>query len=269
MAEELAEGCHQVMMIIRKASTDATSQTHCCFGLSGMKALTDMDQLHLSILSWITYFGLSLSLLCLLVSIVTFFGCQAIQNINTTIKAHLCLSLFLAELLFLVASSIDTRTVNFILLSLSLWILREKISSLNADVSTIKESRVLTFKAMAQFILLGCFWVFGLFQFKEGTIGMTYLFTILNVLQGIFIFCVYCLLNKQIRREYHKLLKRIYSPQKQEMPQSSSYTMNTSNVMILNTVNEPVTKSEIFWMNSQTEENAQESLKSTVQLQLG
>ncbi|XP_078090897.1 putative adhesion G protein-coupled receptor E4P [Mustelus asterias] len=86
--------------------------------------------------------------------------------------------------------------VNTILFSITLWILKGKISSLNADVSRIKESRILTFKAMAQFVMLGCSWIFGAFQIKADTIVMSYLFTIINVTQGVFIFCIYCLLNR-------------------------------------------------------------------------
>ncbi|XP_067877063.1 adhesion G protein-coupled receptor E3-like isoform X4 [Heterodontus francisci] len=309
------------------------------------------DPLHSSILDWITYIGLPISLLCLLVSMGTFFCCQSIQNLNTAIRAHLCLSLFLAEVVFLVAAAIDKQTilcgivagvlhylfltafawmcleaiqlclmvlnlkvvnfshtriirrrymypisyglpavivavsaavnaegygtdtlcwlnlekgflwsflgpvcfiilVNTILFSITLWILKEKISSLNADVSTVKESRLLTFKAVAQFILLGCSWVFGLFQVKEGSIVMSYLFTILNVVQGVFIFCVYCVLNKQVRKEYQKWFIRICQPKKTEMTDTCSSTLNISKTMALKTVDEPTARTEVSWMRS-------------------
>ncbi|GCC19007.1 hypothetical protein chiPu_0018169 [Chiloscyllium punctatum] len=119
------------------------------------------DELHLSILSWITYFGLSLSLLCLLVSIVTFFCCQAIQNINTTIKAHLCLSLFLAELLFLVASSIDRHAVlyatvasrlHYLFLAAFFWMCLEAVQLclmvLNLKVVNFSRTRVVPRRLM-------------------------------------------------------------------------------------------------------------------------
>ncbi|XP_078387311.1 adhesion G protein-coupled receptor E3-like [Cetorhinus maximus] len=332
------------------------THTECsCSHLSSFAVLMALheiaDPLHNSILNWITFLGLPISLLCLLVSIGTFFCCRSIQNLNTTIRAHLCLSLFLAETLFLIAIPINTQTVfcgivagclhylflvafawmcleavqlylmvlnlkvvnvshthviqrkfmfpigygcpvvivvvsaavnakgygtdklcwlnledgflwsflgpvcfvilvNTILFLITLWILKGKISSLNADVSKIKDSRMLTFKAVAQFILLGCSWVFGLFQIKEGTIVMSYLFTMLNVVQGIFIFIVYCLLNKKVRREYRMWFNRIWRPKRTETSEKFSSTSNTYNVAMLMTTNEPIPKSEVSWVKS-------------------
>jgi hypothetical protein len=37
---------------------------------------------------------------------------------------------------------------------------------------------------------------------------MAYLFTIINSLQGAFIFLIHCLLNRQVRDAYKKLLTR-------------------------------------------------------------
>uniref|UniRef100_UPI00398E7EBA adhesion G protein-coupled receptor E3-like isoform X2 n=1 Tax=Pristiophorus japonicus TaxID=55135 RepID=UPI00398E7EBA len=336
------------------------THTECsCSHLSSfavLLALYDItNPIHLSILSWITCLGLPVSLLCLLLAMGTFFCCASIQNLNTTIRAHLCLSLFLAEVVFLVAMSIDTdmvfcailagcmhylflaafawmsleatqlclmvlnlKVVNFsrtriiprwlmytagygcpaaivavsaavnhegygtdthcwlnlekgflwsflgplcfvilvntILLSITLWILRDKIASLNADVSTIKESRMLTVKAVAQFILLGCSWVFGLFQMNEDTLVFSYLFTIFNVLQGLFIFCIHCVLNNQVRREYRKWLIKTFRPKKAEMAETSSSMLNSSKITVQKTIDEPISKPEVFWMNSDTRE---------------
>jgi hypothetical protein len=61
----------------------------------------------------------------------------------------------------------------------------------------------MTFKAIVQLFVLGCSWGIGLFIFIE--VGKTvrlivaYLFTIINVLQGVLIFMVHCLLNRQVR----------------------------------------------------------------------
>lgn len=59
--------------------------------------------------------------------------------------------------------------------------------------------------AFAIEVLLGSTWVFGYFFVNEATVIMAYIFTVLNSLQGLFIFIFHCLLNKKIRFEYKKL----------------------------------------------------------------
>ncbi|XP_015420791.1 PREDICTED: adhesion G protein-coupled receptor E2, partial [Myotis davidii] len=54
-------------------------------------------------LAVITYVGLSLSLLCLLLAALTFLLCKAIQNTSTSLHLQLSICLFLAHLLFLTA----------------------------------------------------------------------------------------------------------------------------------------------------------------------
>uniref|UniRef100_A0A8C8SEN5 Uncharacterized protein n=1 Tax=Pelusios castaneus TaxID=367368 RepID=A0A8C8SEN5_9SAUR len=88
--------------------------------------------------------------------------------------------------------------INLILFALTLWMLQRKLSSLNAEVSTLKDTRLLTFKAIAQVFILGCTWIFGLFQVGPAASVMAYLFTIINSLQGAFIFLVHCVLNRQV-----------------------------------------------------------------------
>ncbi|TFJ95987.1 complement factor B [Platysternon megacephalum] len=76
--------------------------------------------------------------------------------------------------------------------------LQRKLSSLNTEVSTLKDTRLLTFKAIAQVFVLGCTWIFGLLQVGPAATVMAYLFTVVNSLQGTFIFLVHCLLNRQV-----------------------------------------------------------------------
>lgn len=99
-------------------------------------------------------------------------------------------------------------TVNTILLTLTLCILRQKLSSVNAEVSTLRDTRLLTFKAFAQFFILGCTWVLGMFQIGPVASIMAYLFTVINSLQGAFIFLIHCLLNRQVREEYRRCFAR-------------------------------------------------------------
>lgn len=63
---------------------------------------------------------------------------------------------------------------------------------------------MLTITAIAQLFVLGCTWVFGLLLFDPRSWVLSYIFTILNCLQGFFLFLLYCLLNKKVREEYRK-----------------------------------------------------------------
>nr|XP_023968667.2 adhesion G protein-coupled receptor E3-like [Chrysemys picta bellii] len=279
-------------------------------------------------LTIITYVGLTLSLLCLFLAILTFLLCRSIRNVSTSLHLQLCLCLFLADLLFLTALThpgsqvacaviagllhylflasfswmfleglhlfLTVRNlkvvnytsasrfkkrfmypfgygfpalvvaisaavnhkgygtsercflspesgfhwsfwgpvcaiilINITFFALTLWILRKTLSSLNADVSTLRDHRLLTFKAIAQFFILGCTW--GLGPFTRSVV-MQYLFFILDSLQGPFIFLVHCLLNRQVREEYRRWIKgfRMFSTKSQTSDLSMSAVPTTS-----------------------------------------
>lgn len=53
----------------------------------------------------VTKIGLAISLLCLILSILTFKLCRSIQGTRTTIHLHLCICLFIADLFFLAGIS--------------------------------------------------------------------------------------------------------------------------------------------------------------------
>ncbi|XDV16879.1 hypothetical protein PO909_016395 [Leuciscus waleckii] len=92
---------------------------------------------------------------------------------------------------------------------ITVWKLAKKFSSLNPDLSKLKQIRSFTATAVAQLCVLGGTWVFGFFLFQEnGTEVMLYLFTILNSLQGALIFIMHCLLSKQVRMKYYNLFGR-------------------------------------------------------------
>ncbi|XP_065275710.1 LOW QUALITY PROTEIN: adhesion G protein-coupled receptor E2-like [Emys orbicularis] len=282
-------------------------------------------------LTIITYVGLTLSLLCLFLAILTFLLCRSIRNVSTSLHLQLCLCLFLADLLFLAAltrtgsqvacaviagllhylflacftwmfleglhlfltvrnlkvvnytsasrfkkrfmypfgygfpalvvaisaavnpDGYGTSThcwlslksgfrwsflgpvcaiilINITFFALTLWILRNRLSSLNADVSTLRNHRLLTFKAIAQLFILGCTWSLGLLQVGPAATVMAYLFTIVNSLQGAFIFLVHCLLNRQVREEYRRWIKgfRMFSTKSQTYDLSMSAVPTTS-----------------------------------------
>ncbi|XP_051028708.1 adhesion G protein-coupled receptor E4-like [Acomys russatus] len=319
------------------------SYTVCkCVHLSSfavLMALSLEEDSVISALSVITYVGLSLSLVCLFLAVITFLLCQPIRNTSTTLHLQLSICLFLADLLFLIGinrtepkvlCSIIAAMLHYLYLAsfmwmfleglhlfltvrnlkvanysssgrfkkkfmypvgygipafivtvsaiarhsnygtyihcwLSLhngfiwsflgpvaaiilinlvfyfqviWILRSKLSSLNKEVSTLQDTKIMTFKAMVQLFVLGCSWGIGLFIANE--VGKTvrlifaYLFTIINVLQGVLIFVVHCLLNRQVRMEYKKWFHRMQKGVKIESTEMSHSTTNTKMGVSLN-----------------------------------
>ncbi|XP_072104500.1 adhesion G protein-coupled receptor E3-like isoform X2 [Mobula birostris] len=87
-------------------------------------------------LHMITIFGISFSLVCLLISILTFSLCRSIKSIRTTIHTHLCISLFLADFLFIVGidKTKDTTVcaviagfLHYLFLACFTWMLLEGI----------------------------------------------------------------------------------------------------------------------------------------------
>ncbi|XP_032107950.1 adhesion G protein-coupled receptor E1 [Sapajus apella] len=124
--------------------------------------------------------------------------------------------------------------INSILLTWTLWILRQRLSSVNAEVSTLKDTRLLTFKAFAQLFILGCSWVLGLFQFGPVAGVMAYLFTIINSLQGSFIFLIHCLLNHQVREEYKRWIPGKTKPSSESQTSRISLSSMPSTSKTLN-----------------------------------
>nr|XP_024650046.1 putative adhesion G protein-coupled receptor E4P [Macaca nemestrina] len=121
--------------------------------------------------------------------------------------------------------------INLVFYFRILWILRSKLSSLNKEVSTIQDTRGMTFKAIAQLFILGCSWGLGLFMVEEvgkmiGSI-FAYSFTIINTLQGALLFVVHCLLNRQVRMEYKKWFSGMRKGVETESTEMSRSTTQT------------------------------------------
>ncbi|KAM9779940.1 putative adhesion G protein-coupled receptor E4P [Neosynchiropus ocellatus] len=93
-------GCHVV--------ENNSHYTVCSYNhLSSFAVLREIeDQFELRLITWV---GLSLSLVCLFICILTFSLIRSIQSPRTTIHLHLCINLFVATLIFLVGIS---RTEN-------------------------------------------------------------------------------------------------------------------------------------------------------------
>ncbi|XP_077326209.1 adhesion G protein-coupled receptor E3-like [Lithobates pipiens] len=114
---------------------------------------------------------------------------------------------------------------NTVLLVFTVHLLRKRLASVNTNVSTLKNTRLLTFKAIAQLFILGCTWGIGYFQFGRHGLIFSYLFTICNSLQGAYIFIVHCLLNQQVREAYCRLFYSICGGRKQKLDTSTTGTL--------------------------------------------
>nr|XP_060483359.1 adhesion G protein-coupled receptor E5 [Panthera onca] len=111
---------------------------------------------------------------------------------------------------------------NAVIFVTTVWKLTQKFSEINPDMKKLKKARVLTITAVAQLFLLGSTWVFGLFLFNPHSWVLTYTFTILNCLQGFFLFIFHCLLNKKVREEYRKWAGWVTGNRYSEFTTSSS-----------------------------------------------
>ncbi|XP_054460594.1 adhesion G protein-coupled receptor E5 [Anoplopoma fimbria] len=126
-------------------STDGCSQlrsddmyTSCkCKHLSSFAVLMALyDQKHTFRLQLVTRIGLAISLPCLILCILTFKFCRSIQGTRTTIHLHLCICLFMADLIFLAGIS-QTKPVggcrlvaamlHYFFLGLFSWMLLEGV----------------------------------------------------------------------------------------------------------------------------------------------
>ncbi|XP_056442550.1 adhesion G protein-coupled receptor E5-like [Gadus chalcogrammus] len=291
-------GCTQV-------SSNASHTVCSCTHLSSFAVLMALYPVnHTFGLMLLTKLCLVVSLLCLFLCILTFMFCRSIKGTRNTINLHLCICLFLADLVFLAGISktqpqVGCRLVagllhffflgafswmllegvhlyrmlvlvfnttirprylytvgygtplviviisvisrptgygtdqycwltteqgliwsffgpvcvviglNVVFFSITIWKLAQKFSSINVDLTHLHKIRVFTVGAIAQLCVLGLMWLSGVFLFKEGDLAAAYIFTILNGLQGALIFLLNCLLSKQVREEYAKLLSRV------------------------------------------------------------
>ncbi|XP_067298561.1 adhesion G protein-coupled receptor E3-like [Pseudorasbora parva] len=73
--------------------------------------------------------------------------------------------------------------------------LNSTLKNLNPEVSQMRQTKIMTFKTLAQFVVLGCSWILGFFSNDSKILEI--LFLILNSQQGTFIFLVYCVLNDE------------------------------------------------------------------------
>uniref|UniRef100_UPI00398E745C adhesion G protein-coupled receptor E2-like n=1 Tax=Pristiophorus japonicus TaxID=55135 RepID=UPI00398E745C len=291
----------------KKLPSNRTHTICNCKHLSNFAVLVALYKVEGPGLTTITYIGIITSLVALFIAIITFATCRAIQSTRTTLHTHLCLCLFVAELLFLIGISATGNTAfcgviagflhylflacfmwmllegiqlylmvvkvflaqslrgkytypaaygvpalivilsaiinpkgygtreycwltmekgfrwsfvgplcviclaNLFFLILTIWKLMQKFHTINMDLAFLSKIRMFTVTAIAQLVLLGCTWIFGIFHFQARTIALAYIFTIINSFQGAFIFILHCLTNKQVRDEYRRWIASSFS----------------------------------------------------------
>ncbi|KAM4749160.1 adhesion G protein-coupled receptor E5 [Rhinophrynus dorsalis] len=98
------EGCEKLQ------STENWTQCNCSH-LTSFAILMALEHFESWTLSLITKIGLSISIICLVFSIITFSFCRAIQGTRNTIHTHLCISLLLGHLVFLIGVTATNHTV--------------------------------------------------------------------------------------------------------------------------------------------------------------
>uniref|UniRef100_A0A8C5EHK3 Uncharacterized protein n=1 Tax=Gouania willdenowi TaxID=441366 RepID=A0A8C5EHK3_GOUWI len=98
---------------------------------------------------------------------------------------------------------IAVLVLNFILFMATLWSLRQTLANMKSGASQSQDTKVIIFKIVAQFVILGCTWILGLYQTN---LFFQVLFILLNSQQGTFLYIVHCLLNKEVQFMYIKWL---------------------------------------------------------------
>ncbi|XP_030205447.1 adhesion G protein-coupled receptor E2 isoform X1 [Gadus morhua] len=287
-----------------------------------LMALHDIeDPYEMKVFTWV---GLTLSLVCLFLCILTFALIRSIQSPRNSIHLHLCLSLFVANLVFLcgitrtenqtgcavvagllhyfylaafcwmclegiqlfrmvvlvfntsfqtvrmmavgygvpavivaISALVNSGgygtekncwlnlkgpfrwsffgpvcfiiTVNIFFFFVTVCKLAQKFSSLNPDLDNLHKIKAFIITAVAQLCVLGTTWIFGCFQFGNSPSAMSYVFTILNSLQGVLIFVMHCLLYKPVREEYGKIFSRFFASKKKYSEFTSSQSSKAQN----------------------------------------
>ncbi|KAM8844057.1 adhesion G protein-coupled receptor E1-like [Spinachia spinachia] len=103
--------------------------------------------------------------------------------------------------------------LNWILFCATLWSLRPTLVNMKSGASQSKDTRLVIFKILSQFVILGCTWILGLYQ---SNLFFQVLFIVLNSQQGTFLYIIHCLLNKEVRGEYVKWLTCSFNKSKEK-----------------------------------------------------
>uniref|UniRef100_A0A8C1XXX5 Uncharacterized protein n=1 Tax=Cyprinus carpio TaxID=7962 RepID=A0A8C1XXX5_CYPCA len=109
---------------------------------------------------------------------------------------------FISRFLGPVCMILMSNMILFIKIIISL---NSTLKNLNAEVSQMKQTKIMVFKTLGQFVVLGCSWILGFFTQSSKVLEI--IFLILNSQQGTFIFLIYCVLNNKVRQQYRKFYR--------------------------------------------------------------
>ncbi|XP_062891834.1 adhesion G protein-coupled receptor E1-like [Mobula hypostoma] len=121
--------------------------------------------------------------------------------------------------------------VNSSLLIWTLYLLKYHFDSRNKEISKLKETKTLTIKAGARIFVLGCTWIFGIFRVDESTTVFAHLFNVFASFQGLFIFLIYCVFNRQVVNEFRKWVTSKHKSYTTESVQTEVNTNETYKTM--------------------------------------
>lgn len=101
---------------------------------------------------------------------------------------------------------------NLVFLSMAIYMMcrhaNASVSMKSKEHSRLASARAWLRGAIVLVFLLGLTWTFGLLYLNEESVFMAYIFTVLNSLQGLFIFVFHCVQNEKVQKEYRKMLRR-------------------------------------------------------------
>ncbi|XP_072173175.1 adhesion G protein-coupled receptor L1-like [Diadema setosum] len=98
--------------------------------------------------------------------------------------------------------------VNVVFLVVSIRVAYSGRAAVSKDATSSQNIKVWIKGAVTLTFLLGSTWVIGFLNLAEATLPLAYAFTVLNSLQGFFIFVYHCLGNERVNKEMAKLLLR-------------------------------------------------------------
>ena len=121
-----------------------------------------------------------------------------------------------------------------------------KIHQHNKDSLIVHKSRTASLKIYVKgllglLFLLGITWSLAILSVTQPSVVITYIFTILNSMQGFFIFIFNCILNKKIRAEGFQKIQSLFSgryqrrfmlSRKESTSSSTSASSNTNSTMV-------------------------------------
>ncbi|XP_034936130.1 latrophilin Cirl-like isoform X6 [Chelonus insularis] len=101
---------------------------------------------------------------------------------------------------------------NLVFLSMAIYMMcrhaNTTVSMKSKEHSRLASARAWLRGAIVLVFLLGLTWTFGLLYLNQESVVMAYIFTVLNSLQGLFIFVFHCVQNEKVRKEYRKFIRR-------------------------------------------------------------